>query len=510
MQKFGIGQPAKRVEDERLTTGQGRYIDDINLEGQARAVFLRSPHAHAKIAAIDTEAALSLPGVLGIYTVADLKADGIGDVPCLAPVKNQDESPCVMPPRPALAAGRVRHVGDAVAMIVAETTMQAQDAAEAVGVEYEALPAVVETDKAMSAGAAPVWEQAPDNRCVSGATGGAPATTAAMNAAAHIVELELINNRVVPSSLETRGAIAAVEPETGRLVLHVSCQGVHIMRRILATAIFDVAEEDIHVLCDDVGGGFGMKIFVFPEYVSLLYAARKLQRPIKWISERNEAFVSDSHGRDHVTRMRLALDQDAGILGLKVTTTANLGAYLSNFAPFVATAAGVGMLVGCYKIPCAHVQVSGVFTNTTPVDAYRGAGRPEAIYAIERLLDAAAYDLGLSPIEIRTRNFIPAQAMPYETSLGATYDSGEFQKNLDDALEMSHWHDFEARREAARALGKLRGSGLASYIEQCAGGAREQARLAVGGDGHVTRYIGAKANGQGHDTQFRPSISESA
>ena len=274
MQKFGIGQGATRVEDKRLTTGQGRYIDDINLEGQARAVFLRSPHAHAKIVAIDTEAALSLPGVLGIYTVADLKADGIGDVPCLAPVKNQDESSCVMPPRPALAAGRVRHVGDAVAMIVAETAMQAQDAAEAVWVEYEALPAVVETDKAMSAGVAQVWEQAPENRCFNWGTGDAAATTEAMNDAAHIVELELINNRVVPTSIETRGAIATVEPETGRLVLHVSCQGVHIMRRILATAIFDVAEADIHVLCDDVGGGFGMKIFVFPEYVScLLYTS---------------------------------------------------------------------------------------------------------------------------------------------------------------------------------------------------------------------------------------------
>jgi len=508
MQKFGIGQGATRVEDKRLTTGQGRYIDDINLEGQARAVFLRSPHAHAKIIAIDIEAALSLPGVLGIYTVTDLKTDGIGDVPCLAPARNHDESTCVMPPRPALAAGRVRHVGDAVAMIVAETSMQAQDAAEAVWVEYEELPAIVTTDEAMGSGVAQVWEQAPDNRCFAWETGDAPATTAAMNEAAHIVELELINNRVVPTSMETRGAIAAVEPETGRLILHVSCQGVHFMRRILATAIFNVAEEDIHVLCDDVGGGFGMKIFVFPEYVNLLYAARKLQRPIKWISERNEAFVSDSHGRDHVTRMQLALDKNAGILGLKVNTTANLGAYLSNFAPFVATAAGVGMLVGCYKIPCAHVQVSGVFTNTTPVDAYRGAGRPEAIYAIERLLDVAAYDMGLSPVEIRTRNFIPAQAMPYETSLGATYDSGEFQKNLDDALQMSHWHEFEARREAARARGKLRGIGLASYIEQCAGGAPEQARLEVGGDGHVTLYIGTQSNGQGHETAFRQIISE--
>ncbi len=508
MQKFGIGQGATRVEDQRLTTGHGRYMDDVNLDGQARAVFLRSPHAHAKIIVIDIESALSLPGVLGIYTVEDLKADGIGDVPCLAPVQNVDGSACVTPPRPALAAGRVRHVGDAVAMIVAETTAQALDAAEQVWVDYEILPAVVETDKAMHAEAAQVWEQAPENRCFTWEAGDGEAATEAMSAAAHVVELELINNRVVPSSMETRGAIAAIEADSGRMELHVSCQGVHIMRRLLAEAIFKVPEEDIHVLCHDVGGGFGMKIFVFPEYVSLLYAARKLQRPIKWISERNEAFVSDTHGRDHVTRMQLALDKDAGILGLKVNTTANLGAYLSNFGPFVPTAAGVAMLVGCYKVPSAHVQVRGVFTNTMPVDAYRGAGRPEAIYAIERVLDAAAYDLGLSPVEIRRRNFISAPEMPYETVLGATYDSGDFQQNLDDALQMSRWNEFDARRQAARSRGKLRGIGLASYIEQCSGGAPEEARLEVASDGHITLYIGTQSNGQGHETAFRQILSE--
>ena len=500
MQKFGIGQPATRIEDNRFLSGKGSYVEDINIKGQTYAAFVRSPHAHATISSINISEANSLPGVLGIFTVEDLKADGIGNLPCAAPAMNKDGTPCVMPPRPALAEGRVRHVGDAVAVVVAETREQALDAAEQVWVEYELLAAVVETDKAMNAGSNLVWKEAQENQCFDWEAGEAEATEQAFSAAKHIAELDLINNRVVPTSMETRGAIASIETETGRLTLHVSCQGVHVMRRLLATQIFNVAEEEIHVICNDVGGGFGMKIFLFPEYVCTLYAARKFGRAVKWISDRNEAFVSDSHGRDHVTRMQLALDQNAKILGLKVNTVANLGAYLSNFAPFVATAAGVPMLVGCYAIPTAYVEIQGVFTNTTPVDAYRGAGRPEAIYAIERLLDAAAFDLGLSPAEIRRRNFITPEAMPYSTALGATYDSGEFQKNLEDALEMSDWNNFDSRRTSAKTREKLLGIGLASYIEKCAGGSPEQARLEVSAEGHVTLYIGTLSNGQGHET----------
>ncbi len=508
MQKFGIGQAVTRIEDKRLTTGQGRFIDDITLANETCAVFVRSPHAHALIKSIDTEAARSMPGVLGIYTVADLQAANIGNVPYLAAVANTDGSAFVAPPRPALAAGRVRHVGDAVAMVVAETPLQARDAAEAVWVDYESIAAVADTKGALAAAAPQVWEQAANNCAFDWATGDAVAVAQAMQGAAHVVELELVNNRVIPTSIETRGAIASLEAKTGRLVLHVSCQGVHLMRRILANDIFKVPETDIHVLCDDVGGGFGMKIFLFPEYVVTLFAARALGRPVKWISDRSEAFVSDSHGRDNVTRMQLALDKDANILGLKVNTIANLGAYLSNFAPFVATAAGAAMLVGCYRVPCAHVTVQGVFTNTAPVDAYRGAGRPEAIYAIERLMDVAAHDLGITPDEIRRRNFIPPEAMPYDTCLGATYDSGEFGKNLADALLLAHWNDFETRCAAARQRGKLRGIGLACYIERCAGGAPEQARLQVAGDGHITLYIGTQINGQGHETAFRQIICE--
>ena len=508
MQKFGIGQAATRYEDDRLLSGEGRYVDDVNIEDQCYAAFVRSPHAHAKITSIDTSNASSLPGVLAIYTAADLKADGIGDIPCMAPAPNKDGSNCVMPPRPALAEGRVRYVGDAVAVVIAENRALAQDAVEAVWVDYDLLPAVVEINQAITDNANLVWGEAAKNQCFDWEDGDAEATSKAFADASHVVELELVNNRVVPTSMETRGALASIEEGTSRLTLHVSCQGVHVMRNLLATQIFNVAEEDIRVTCSDVGGGFGMKIFLFPEYVCQLFAARKLDRAVKWISERSEAFMSDSHGRDHVSHLKVALDSDAKILGLQVNTVANLGAYLSNFAPFVATSAGVPMLVGCYDVPTAYVEVQGVFTNTAPVDAYRGAGRPEAIYAIERLLDVAAFDLGISPDEIRRRNFIREDQMPFATPLGSNYDSGNFQQNLEDALKLSNWSEFESRRTAAKSRGKLLGIGLASYIERCAGGSPEQARLEVANDGHITLYIGTLSNGQGHETAFRQILCE--
>ena len=508
MQKFGIGQAATRYEDDRLLSGEGRYVEDVHVEDQCYAAFVRSPHAHAKITSIDTADASSLPGVLAIYTVADLKAEGIGDIPCMAPASNKDGSNCIMPPRPALAEDRVRYVGDAVAVVIAESRLQALDAVEAVWIDYDLLPAVVETNQAMADNANLVWGEAAKNQCFDWEDGDADATNKAFAEASHVVELELVNNRLVPTSMETRGAVAAIEEGTGRLTLCVSCQGVHVMRSLLATQIFNVAEEDIHVTCNDVGGGFGMKIFLFPEYVCQLFAARKLGRAVKWISERSEAFMSDSHGRDHVSHLKVALDSDAKILGLQVNTVANLGAYLSNFAPFVATSAGVPMLVGCYAVPTAYVEVQGVFTNTSPVDAYRGAGRPEAIYAIERLLDVAAFDLGISPDEIRKRNFIREEQMPFSTPLGSNYDSGNFQQNLEDALKLSNWDDFESRRKAAKSRGKLLGIGLASYIERCAGGSPEQARLEVANDGHITLYIGTLSNGQGHETAFRQILCE--
>ncbi len=508
MEKFGIGQAVSRFEDNRLTRGEGTYIEDLALDDQTWAVFVRSPHANARINGIELSSIEDLPGILCVLTAEDLEAEGIGNVPCSADVNNIDGSSCVKPPRPALAKNQVRHVGDALALIVAETKAQAIDAAEQLWVDYEILDAVVDTHLATAENAATVWDEAKNNRCFHWQDGNKEATESALQNADKIIDLELINNRVIPTSMETRGAIADIENESGRLVLHVSCQGVHVIRRLLAAEIFNCDPEAIHVKCHDVGGGFGMKIFLFPEYVALLVAARRLKRPVKWIAERSEAFVADSHGRDHITRMRLAVDNHARILGLQINTTANLGAYLSNFAPFVATAAGVSMLVGCYSIPAAHAEVEGVFTNTAPVDAYRGAGRPEAIYAIERLLDVAAQELGIGPDEMRRRNFIAADAMPYTTAFELTYDSGDFEQNLDDALVLANWSSFEERRKESTARGKLRGIGLACYIERCAGGAPEQARLSVDKNGHVTLYIGTQSNGQGHETAFRQILNE--
>lgn len=506
MKKFGIGQPAARFEDRRFLTGAGSYLDDENLPGQAVGVFLRSPYAHARLGGIDASAALAGDGVIGVFIGADLRAAGVGDLPCMADAPNADGSPCRKPPRPALAVDRARHVGEPVALIVAETRAQALDAAEAVFVDYEELPSVSETGAAMADDAPRLWDEAPHNRCFDWHAGDAAAAAAALDGAAHRVELELINNRLAPNSMEPRGAIASFED--GRLVLRVSCQGVHYIKRMLLHGVFDCAEDDIRVICKDVGGGFGAKIYCYPEYVAALHAARTLGRPVKWVAERGESFLSDSHGRDHVTRLEAGFDEEFRIAGLRVSTIANLGAGLSPFAPFVATAAGVPMLTGCYRVPAAHVRVQGVFTNTAPVDAYRGAGRPEAIYAIERLLDVAARRLGVSPAEIRRRNLIGAAEMPFTTVLGSNYDSGEFRQILDLALERSDWNGFEARRAEALRRNSLRGIGLASYIERCAGGAPEQARLIVAADGRIDLHIGTMSNGQGHETAYRQIVCE--
>ena len=507
MQKFGMGQPAARVEDQRLLTGQGRYLDDVNLERQAYAVFVRSPHPHAAIRALETAEARAMPGVLAVHTAEDLEADGVGHLPCLAPLPERDRERMLVPPRPALASGRVRFVGDAVAVVIAQSRAQALDAAEQVFVDYDPLPALVDTAGAVAPDALQLWDQVSGNVSLDWETGDAQAVTDAFARAARTVKLDIVNNRVVPNSMETRGAIADIEPGTGRFVLHVSCQGVHVVRRALAK-VFNAAEDRFHVLCHDVGGGFGMKIFLYPEYVAALHAARKLGRPVKWISDRSEAFLSDTHGRDNVTHLELALDDQARFLGLKVDTIANMGAYLSILSPYVATALYAPMLANCYALPAAHARVRCVFTNTTPVDAYRGAGRPEAIYAMERLVDAAARELGLSPPELRRRNLIPASAMPYTTAFGLEYDSGDFVRNMEDALAAADWDGFEARRRQSAARGRLRGIGLATYIERCAGGNPEAARLEVTGDGRVTLYIGTQSNGQGHETAFRQILAE--
>uniref|UniRef100_UPI003D71A19F xanthine dehydrogenase family protein molybdopterin-binding subunit n=1 Tax=Azospirillum sp. TaxID=34012 RepID=UPI003D71A19F len=507
MQKFGIGQAVPRTEDARLLTGGGRYTDDVSLPGQTHAVFVRSPHAHAAIRGIDADEARALPGVLGVFTVDDLDADGVGPIRCQSPLKNRDGSHYKAPQRPALARGRVRHVGDAVAVVVAETLDAARDAAELVMVDYDELPAVTDTAGALEPGQPQVWDEAPGNLCFDWETGDEAAADAAFAKADRVVSLDLVNNRVVASPMEGRACVGAVEDGTGRLVLHVSSQGVHSLRSQLKS-IFKVPEAQLRVITGDVGGGFGMKLFMYPEYVVTLFAARRLNRPVKWASERIEAFLSDDHGRDNVTTIKLALDRDGHFLGLKVDTVANLGAYLSNYGPFIPTDAGSAMLVGSYRTPALHVHVRGSFTNTQPVDAYRGAGRPEAAYMLERVIDHAARSLNLSPAEIRRRNFIPPEAMPYATPLGQTYDTGDFRQNLEDALAMADVAGLDARKAEAKRRGKRRGLGLSTYIEACSGGGPEQATVEILKDGRAVLMIGTQTNGQGHETAYKQILSD--
>jgi carbon-monoxide dehydrogenase large subunit len=508
MAQFGIGQPVRRVEDRRFLTGSGRYVDDLTWPHQAYAFMLRSPHAHARIRAIDTAAAAAAPGVLAVYTGADLARDGIGTIPCLSPLQNRDGSPAVMPPRPALVRERVRHVGDTVAMVVADTLAAARDAAELIAVDYEPLPATVETAQALAAGQPLVWDEAPGNLCFDWEIGDRAAVARAAAAARHRIALELVNNRVVVTSMEPRGAIGAYDPGEECYTLWSSTQGSHFLRNLLAESIFHVPENRIRVVTPDVGGGFGMKLFLYPEHVLVLWAAKRLGRPVKWICERSEAFMTDSQGRDNVTRLELFLDEGLRFQALKVETIANMGAYLSNFAPEIPTLSGAVMLSGVYAIPAIHVSVKGVFTNTVPVDAYRGAGRPEAAYALERLVDVAARRLGVGPDELRRRNFIRPEAMPYRTPLGLTYDSGDFQRNMDDALRAARASDFAARRAEARRRGRCRGLGYAVYIEQSGFPPDEFAELRFDPSGTLTILIGTQSSGQGHQTAYAQLAAE--
>lgn len=506
MTKFGIGQPVPRTEDARLLRGEGRYTDDVTLPGTLHLHVLRSPHANARIDGMDVEAALAAPGVRAVLTAADLVRAGVKSIACLAPVRNRDGTPMADKPRPVLATDRVRFVGDAVAAIVADTADQARDAAELVTVDYSELPSVTDMTRARR-DVARVWEDVPGNLCFDWAKGDAAKVQAAMDAAHRIVTLDLVNTRIAPTSMEGRACLADHDAAAGRSRLWVSSQGVHFIRKALAD-VMGLAETDLQVLTTDVGGGFGMKIFLYPEYVLALLAARRLGRPVRWTSDRSEAFLSDDHGRDNLTRAEMAVDRDGRFLGLKVRTRANMGAYLSNYAPFVATEAGTNMLSGVYTVPAVDVGVEGVFTNTAPVDAYRGAGRPEAAYVIERMADAVADTLGLDPAEVRRRNFIPADAMPYKTPLKHTYDSGDFRRCMEEALVRADYAGVPARRTAARARGKLLGVGLSCYIEACSGGSPEQATVQVDGKGRVTVLIGTQSNGQGHETSYKQIVAD--
>lgn len=508
MVKFGIGQGLRRVEDARLLTGGGRYTDDIKEDGEVFGFVLRSPYAHAEIRAMDLEEAKAAPGVLGVYSHADLVADGVRNIPCLTPIPGKNGTTPIMPPRPALADGRVRHIGDPVAFVVAETLEQAKDAAELIFVDYADLPANVRSDQAMSSGTPQIWDQAPGNLCLDWEHGDEASADAALQSAHKVVTLELVNNRVVVNAMEPRGSLASYDPESEQMTLVSGSQGVFSLRNQLAEHIFKVPPEKIRVQTQDVGGGFGMKIFVYPEQVLVMFAARRLKRPVRWNGDRSESFMSDSQGRDHVTRLEAGLDETGKIVGLKVSTIADLGAYLSNFGPYIPTLCGSYLLCGVYKIPTLYVEVKCVFTNTVPVDAYRGAGRPEAAYAIERLIDYAAREIGIAPDEMRRRNFIPPEAMPFETCTGITYDTGDFAEIMHRAQGAADWHGFEGRRAAAKARGKFLGLGMASYIEACGGIGEEEARIKVKPDGGITLFIGTQNNGQGHATAYAQIIGE--
>jgi aerobic carbon-monoxide dehydrogenase large subunit len=502
MKQFGIGQPVRRVEDRRFITGRGRYLDDLNRPRQAYAFMLRSPHAHARIRAVDTTAAASAPGVLAVYTGEDLARDGLGTIPCLSAVTNRDGSPSVMPPHPAIARDRVRHVGDTVAMVVAESVAAGRDAAELIAVDYEPLSAAVDTEHALDPGQPQVWDEAPGNLCFDWEVGDGAGVAQAMTGARHRIVLELVNNRVVVNSMEPRGALGEYDHGEDAYTLWSSTQGSHFLRNLLAESVFKIPENRIRVVTPDVGGGFGMKLLLYPEHVLVLWAAKKLGRPVKWTPERSDAFLTDTQGRDNLTRLELALDDELRFLALDVAILANMGAYLSNFAPEIPTVSGAVMHSGVYAIPAIHVGVKGVFTNTVPVDAYRGAGRPEAAYAIERLIDYAARRLGVTPQELRRRNFIKPEAMPYTTPLGLNYDSGEFARNLDQALASADLAGFAARRAAARGRGRYRGLGHAVYIEQSGFPPDEFAELRFDPSGTLTILMGTQSSGQGHQTAY--------
>ncbi len=502
MTKFGLAQPVRRVEDPRLLKGNGAYTDDITLPGTLAGVVLRSPHAAAVITAIDTAAARSLPGVRAVYTAADLAADGIGTLPCAAPVKNRDGSAMVMPPHPVLADGRVRHVGDPVAFIVADTSKQARDAAEAIAVEYDIQPSITDLATATDDGAPLVWPEAKRNIAFDWQIGDPAKTEALFREAAHVTRLTVVNNRIVVSSMEARAALAEFDAGSGRWTLRTNTQGGWLLKDLLASAIFNVPADRFRILTPDVGGGFGMKIFLYAEHALTCYAARKLGRPVKWVSERSEAFLADTQGRDNITTGEIALDSGGKFLALRTRNTAGMGAYLSTFAPYIPTMAGTGVLASVYGFQAVHANVIGVFTNTVPVDAYRGAGRPESNYLVERLIDAAAREMKIDRVELRRRNMVAPSAMPHTTPVGKTYDSGDFRIVLDAGLKNADWAGFPARRAEAARHGRRRGIGLAYYLEATGGAPTERAEIRFADDGFVDVYVGTQSTGQGHETAY--------
>ncbi|MGI9412308.1 MAG: xanthine dehydrogenase family protein molybdopterin-binding subunit [Hyphomicrobiales bacterium] len=506
MEKFGIGQAVRRLEDERFLKGEGQYIDDFTYDRQLHGVVVRSPHAHARIVEIDTADAAAAPGVVRILTVDDCHAEGLGAIPSMTTVDGLVDGTLNHPPHHPLADGVAKYVGDPVAYVIAETRAQALDAAEQVWVDYEPLPEITELARVFDDGAPLVWPGHETNRAFRFVKGDKDAVDQVFAEAAHVVSLDLVNNRLAPMSVEPRGVIGDHDAETGRYTLHVSGQAVHGQRNQMAAAVFKVEPEQIRVVAADVGGGFGAKNFVYPENILVMLGAKLTGRPVKWIAERSELFLSEIHGRDHVTTAQLALDADGRFIGLRVDTIANMGAYLSTFAPIIPTSASWVSMGGNYDIPSVYMEVNAAFTNTVPVDAYRGAGRPESAYIIERLADIAAFELGRDPADLRRQNFIGT--FPYVSSLGMTLDCGDFAGSLDMASDAAGLSTFAARKAEAAGRARLRGVGLSSYLEVTLGMPNDGAEIRFENDGRATLLVGTQSTGQGHQTAYAQIVND--
>ena len=517
MSATGIGAAVRRKEDIRFITGKGQYTDDVVRPGETRAVFVRSPHARAKIKGINASEAKTMPGVVAVLTGAELAGDKVGNLICGWMITSKDGSPMKMAPHPALAADTVNHVGDAVAVVIAETLAQGRDAAEKVKVDYEVLPSV--TDPAKAKSGPQIHEVAPNNTIYEWSIGDQKATDAAFAAAKHVTKLDIVNNRLVPIAIEPRVALAEYDAGNDALTLWNTSQNPHVARLVISAFVGIAPENKLRVIAPDVGGGFGSKIFIYPEEVVCLWAARKVHRPVKWTAERGESFLTDAHGRDHVTHAELALDEHGKILGLRARTIANLGAYMSTFSSVIPTYLHATLLSGQYDIPSIFCEVDAVYTNTVPVDAVRGAGRPEATFVVERLVEVAAREMGIEPADIRKRNFI--KSFPHQTPVIMAYDTGDYSASLKKALELADVKGFNKRKRESARHGKLRGLGFSTYIEACGiapskavgslgcgVGLWESAEVRVNPTGSVEVLTGCHAHGQGHETTFAQVVSD--
>jgi len=521
MTENGIGAAVRRKEDQRFITGRGQYVDDINRPHQLYAQIVRSPIPHGKINNVNVDAAKAVAGVVDVLTGADMAADGIGSLPCGWGINNKDGSPMVEPGHPPLAAEVVRYVGDQVAVVIAESRSAARDASELVEFDYDDLDAVADLESASAADAPLVWPDTPGNVCFDWEIGDAAATDKAFADATHVASIDVVNNRLIANAMEPRAAIGDYDSGKDEYTLYTTSQNPHVIRLLMGAFVLGIPEHKLRVIAPDVGGGFGSKIFHYAEEAIVTWASKQLDRPVKWTADRSESFISDAHGRDHVTHAEMAMNDAGDFLGLRVSTRANLGAYLSTFGPSVPTYLYATLLAGCYKTPAIYAEVKGMFTHTVPVDAYRGAGRPEASYLLERLVDRAAAVMNMDPIEIRRQNFIQPEDFPYQTPVALEYDTGDYGAAVDKALELADYANFDKRKAESASRGKLRGVGVAAYIEACgiapsnvagALGARaglyEAGTVRVNPTGSVTVLTGSHSHGQGHETSFAQLVVE--